>query len=479
MRGFRWRGPHCSRTIALRPLDVIVAGGGPAGVALATRLKRFGYDVALIVAPTEGAHRVETLNPAAQTQLEFEGLAPETGVACEFKIRWGAPDFERRAGPSILIDRRVFHEGLRRRAAEAGVKVVGGRAQELTKTAEGWQLRAGAHSYGARLLADATGRRGIAGRTRRRGPLLIGLHTVWTGENLPRSICVAAVADGWLWGAPMLDGCYAISVFQDPRQRKRGDDLASRIARVVARSEILMDAANLRIKGSITAEDATSSCADTTGAELSLFRVGDAAVALDPLSSSGVQSAVQSAIDAALAIHTFSQDPSTRSLIAAFLDSRAARRAARHAAYTAGFYGAAAEVFGSPFWAARAGSAPSLSRVVAPAWDQRIALSDDVRLRDEPCLVGDRIVLQRVVAPPSPAEPVAFVEGVEIAPLFDLISSDATTGGVIREWSASVGEPRALRLFWWAWRAGLLAPDSGPQANELDFRRGLEDRPVV
>ncbi len=372
MRGFRWRGPHWSRTIALRPLDVIVAGGAPAGVALATRLKRFGYDVALIAAPTEGAHRVETLNPATQTQLEFEGLAPETGVACEFKIRWGAPDFERRAGHSILIDRRVFHEGLRRRAAEAGVKVVGGRAQELTKTAEGWQLRVGAHSYGARLLADAIGPRGIAGRTRWRGPLLIGLYTVWTGENSPRSICVAAVADGWVWGAPMLDGCYAISVFQDPRERKRGDDLASRIARVVARSEILMDAANLRITGSITAHDATSSCADTTGAELSLFRVGDAAVALDPLSSSGVQSAVQSAIDAALAIHTFSQDP-TFSIVG------------RHAAPLATQLTPLAFMARRPRFLDRHSGPPepglphpfhALSR---SAWDQRIALSDDVR----------------------------------------------------------------------------------------------------
>jgi flavin-dependent dehydrogenase len=428
-------------------------------VALATRLKRLGYDVALIAAPIEGAHRFETLNPAAQAQLAFEGLAPETGVTCEFNTRWGRPDSERRVESSLLIDRRVFHQGLRRRAVEAGVKIVDGCAQQPTKTAEGWQLSAGTHTYVARLFADATGRRGIASRTRRRGPPLIGLHTVWTGQNMPRSICVAAVADAWVWGAPMPDGCYAISVFQDPREGKRGGDLPARVARVVADSAILKGAVNPCVTGAVTVRNATSSCDEAPHEMLRLFRVGDAALALDPLSSAGVQSALQSAVDTALAIHTLSQDPSTGNLVADFLDHRAARRAVRHATHTAGFYGAAAEVFATPFWTVRAGPAPSPSRAVTPAWDQRIALSAEAQLRDEPCLAEDHIALRRVVIPAGPTEPVAFVDGVEIAPLFDLISSDATTGGVIRKWSMNVGESRALRLFSWAWRLGLLVPE--------------------
>jgi hypothetical protein len=52
---------------------------------------------------------------------------------------------------------------------------------------------------------------------------------------------------------------------------------------------------------------------------------------------------VQSAIDAANAIHTLIQDPSAAVLVADFLDRRLARRAARHAAYTGSFYRTAAE----------------------------------------------------------------------------------------------------------------------------------------
>jgi flavin-dependent dehydrogenase len=456
MPGYPRRDPSCSRAITLRLFDVIVAGAGPAGVVLAIRLARLGYDVVLIAAPAETAHRFETLNPAAQAQLAFEGLAPESAITCNFEIRWGTPDFEPRATPCLLIDRYMFHERLRRCAIGAGVRVVEGRAQVPEKTADGWRICVGPHAFDARLLADATGRRGIAHKAQKRGPPLIGLHTVWVGENLPRSIRVEAVADGWIWGAPMPDGRYATSVFHDPRDRRREGDLVSRVARVVACSEILNDATNLRMMDNVAAQDATPSGSKATDEMLRIFRVGDAALALDPLSSSGVQSALQSAVDAALAIHTLSQDPSADALVTDFLVRRSARRAARHAVYTSGFYGAAAEVFATPFWTARAGPAPAPPPVVAPAWDQRIALSAEVRLRAEPCPVEDRLALRRVVCPPGAAEPVAIVDGVEIAPLFELISSDATTGGVIRDWSATVGEPRALRLFSWAWRTGLL-----------------------
>jgi hypothetical protein len=189
---------------------------------------------------------------------------------------------------------------------------------------------------------------------------------------------------------------------------------------------------------------------------LLLFHVGDAALALDPLSSSGVHSAVQSAIDAASAIHTLIQEPTSAVLVADFLHRRLARRAARHAAYTGSFYRTAAESFETPFWTGRAGPALLPSPVVAPAWHEQISISPKIQLRDEPCLVGNRIAVRRVVALPAAAEPVAFVEGVEIASLFDSLSSDATTGEMIGQWSASLGEPSALRLFSWAWRAGVL-----------------------
>ena len=230
MPGFRRQGLRYWKTIPLKQpdlrADVLVAGAGPAGVALAMRLKRLGYDVILAAAPANAAHGFEMLNPAAQEQLAFEGLSAGHGVAAEFEIRWRSGDFELRAQPSmsLLVDRRAFHAGLRRRAAEAGIRTLEGRAEAPEKRADGWRLRIGAREASARLLVDATGRRGMPPAVRRRGLPLIGLHTSWTGERLPSAVRVAAARDGWVWDAPKPDGGYTTSAFQDGRLAKAGGD---------------------------------------------------------------------------------------------------------------------------------------------------------------------------------------------------------------------------------------------------------------
>jgi 2-polyprenyl-6-methoxyphenol hydroxylase-like FAD-dependent oxidoreductase len=455
-------------TIPLKPsdfhADIVVAGAGPAGVALAMRLKRLAYDVVLATATANAAHTFEILNPGAQEQLAFEGLSAGRGVAAEFEIRWRPGDFERRAQPStsFLVDRRTFHAELRRSAVEAGIRTLDGRAESPEKAVNGWRLRIGTREASARLLVDATGRRGMTAAVRRRGPPLIGLHASWIGERLPSAVRVAASRDSWVWGAPKPDGGYTTSVFQDARLAKAGGGRVARIDRIVAQSGILEGAAHAELAGDVAASNSTPHVAFAQE-QLSLFRIGDAALALDPISSSGVQVALQSAVDAALAIHTLREDPGAGAMVESFLERRLERRAARHAAWTMALYGEAAKHFATPFWTGRAGAASPAERLPPPAPDQPVGLGTGVRLQDEPCPVGDRISMRRVVAPPGAAEPVAIVDGIEIAPLFALISPGATVVSLLRQWSTRIGEDQAFRLVGWAWRAGLL----GPQGSKL------------
>ena len=466
MPGCRRRGPRSLRAVPLKQsdlrVDVLVAGGGPAAVVLGMRLKRLGYDVVLAATAPNAAHGFEMLNPAAQEQLAFEGFSAERGIAVEFEIRWRAGDFEPRAQPSrsLLVDRRAFHAGLWSRAAEAGIRTLEGHAESPEKGADGWRLRVGEREASARLLVDATGRRGIAPAARRRGPPLIGLHASWVGEQLPGAVRVAAARDGWVWGAPKPDGGYTTSVFQDGRLAKAGRDRIAWTRHIVAESGILNGAARIELAGDVAASNATMHVA-VAQERLSLFRVGDAALALDPISSSGIQAALQSAVDTALAIHTLSEEPCQGLMVESFLERRLDRRAARHAAWIAAFYGEAAKAFGTPFWTVRAGASPSTQPVPPPAADQPIALGPGVRLRDEPCPVSDRVAMRRVVAPPGAAEPIAIVDGVEIAPLFALVSPRTMVMNLVLEWSARIGKDKAFRLFGWAWRAGLLVSEQG------------------
>ena len=221
---------------------------------------------------------------------------------------------------------------------------------------------------------------------------------------------------------------------------------------------ILEGAADAELAGDVAAANATPHVAFAQE-RLSLFRIGDAALALDPIASSGIQAALQSAVDATLAIHNISEDPATGAMVESFVERRLERRAARRATWTAAFYGEVAKVFATPFWTARVGAAaPSPEPLSPPVPDQPVGLGPGVRLQEEPCPVGDRIAMRQVVGPPGAAEPIAIVEGVEIAPLFALLLPRATVMNLLLEWSARIGEDQAFRHFGWAWCAGLLGP---------------------
>jgi flavin-dependent dehydrogenase len=216
MRGCRRRRLRCSRRADLkRPdldADVLIAGAGPAGVALALRLQRLHYNVVLVAPPIQTAHALETLSASAHEQLVFLGLPPLLGRTVEFEIKWHADVFERRSGSMemLLVDRRSFHAGLQRHAVQGGVRLFRGRVNMLAHASDHWRLRIGAAEARARLIVDASGRRGLRPALRQRGLPLIGLHAVWAANRLPRTVRLAASADGWVWGAPNNDGSYAI-----------------------------------------------------------------------------------------------------------------------------------------------------------------------------------------------------------------------------------------------------------------------------
>ena len=446
----------------MRRFDVAIAGAGPAGVALALRLRRLGHDVVLFTAPSPAAHGFETLNPAAQAQLAFEGLTPEAGAVCRCETRWDEARFAARQ-TYLLVDRRQFHRGLEARARDTGVTVIAARAQAAAPVNDGWRIEAGGGAFYARFFADATGRVGLSGRAQRRGPPLIGLHSIWSCERAPGAIRIAAAPDAWVWGAPTPDGRYAVSVFEDPRQGRHNGDLASRTLRAVSQSQLFEGAGEVRLDGGVCARDATPS--RRTAVKGPLFRLGDAATTLDPLSSAGIQSALQSAVDAAMAIHTQARDPGAAGLVAEFLERRLTRRALHHAAYAASFYAAAAPRFSSPFWALRAaGAAKPPEPVAPPAPGQAVALNAEALLTEEPCLLADGVARRRAVTAPGLGAPVAFVAGVDLAPLLEKLPPEATPENILRAWSAQVGTARAQRVIAWAWRTGVLA--AAPSARK-------------
>jgi flavin-dependent dehydrogenase len=456
-------------------VDVLVVGGGPAGVALALRLKRLGYDV-LLVSPQnprlQSPHKFETLTPATQDQLRVLGLQSALEAArrvqVDFEICWASDRFEARAA-SDLIDRNAFLVALRKLPSDADIEVCDGRVGAFRRTECGWQATLtsteGSKEGKTRYLVDATGRRGLFSSRSRRGPALIAVHAIWSGEHLPRTLRVAASPEAWVWGAPTTDGRYVTTVFEDPREAKRkGRDLHERVNRAVAESGALRGASRLVLLALTGVSNATPRIKNAHDGQ-AFFRVGDAVLTVDPLSSSGVQAALQSAVDTALAIHTLRFEPRAMTLVETFLNRRLERRRAHHAAWAAIFYREGSGRFSDVFWAERAGTAGNdiaeagaEARAPLPPPFQLVALDSAVQIAPEPCAIGDLIELREAVNHPSLADPVVFVEGIEISNLLARVAPASKARSVVRDWSGYVGRDSAVRIFSWAWRNRLISP---------------------
>jgi flavin-dependent dehydrogenase len=138
-------------------IDLLVAGGGPAGLATAIHAARAGLE-AVVVERREGAVDKacgEGLMPHALRQLRVLGADPPgvpfRGITYLDADRAVTGRF--RAGPGLGVRRTCLHTSLLEAAAQAGVRIVHGEVGDVTQDAT--SVRCG--EFRARYLAAADG----------------------------------------------------------------------------------------------------------------------------------------------------------------------------------------------------------------------------------------------------------------------------------------------------------------------------------
>ena len=332
----------------------------------------------------------------------------------------------------------------------------GGRATTGPRTLE---LHAGA-TTGPRTLALH------AGATT--GPRTLALHATWRGGPVHdgTQTRIEAIAEGWLWGAWPPGGAFRAMAFVDPPTLLgEGRDKASLYHRLLASSELFAELVSGAAQaGPVHACDATTYAVANAIDETSL-RAGEAAFAIDPLSSSGVQTAIQTGLAAAAAAHTILAAGGDPSAATEYYAGMVRHAAARHAATAASLYAEHRLHANAPFWQRRSAGA-ALPRQTAPA-PTTVAdllalparLPDDAALRPTPVLVGDRVEWRRALDHPALDRPVAFLGGDEIAPLIDVLHRSPTLAEAIRRWDELLPGDRATAIAGWLHARGLLVAD--------------------
>jgi flavin-dependent dehydrogenase len=273
----------------LSKVDILIAGAGPAGCAVALEALAGGYSVTLCEAPRASAplHLGEIARPGEFTE------GAEFRTESESFVLWSGPGIGVAwSNPAAQIDKHAFNENLRRQVIRAGAQYLPEtRVLSLERTAGRWRIDTNTGKIDTAWIADATGR--VAAIARRLGARRIAFDRLtattvtYPPVGRPTQHLVEAAENGWWFCAnhPALGtvGTY----FTDNDLRTDFDDALrqSHCAKAFlppSRSS----------SPNILAAGTTMLC---PVAGEGWFAVGDAAWSCDPLSSSGISNAFRSA----------------------------------------------------------------------------------------------------------------------------------------------------------------------------------------
>ena len=463
--------------------DVCVVGGGPAGAGFALRMAQLGHTVALVERERfPRPHVGESLVSAVLPLLDVLGIRREIEAAAFLRprgtiLQWAGATEYRRSSPAagFQVDRGQFDAIVLDAARAAGVQVVQpGRAMPPARHGDHWRTAVsgdgGTFTVASRMVADAAGRPGWLRRSRHvASPRTLAIYAYWRDVPLrgPETRVEAGDAH-WYWGAPLPGGLFNVAVFVDrstavPAIRSAG--AGPLYEHLVARSSLLAECRRGHRTGRVQVCEATPSYVESP-VTLDTVSIGEAAFAIDPLSSQGVHSALGSALHAAASAHTIIERPADAALALAFYGQAQRDAAAFHARAAGRGYREALGTWPGLFWQRRAGedsqaTSPdprmtSAAQRATPDLSTTVRVCDGVRVVTAPVVVHDFVVPGTRILMPGVDHDVAFVGDVEVGPLLVMAQQPVSVERLLETWGARIDRDRALAIFESLWAHGML-----------------------
>jgi flavin-dependent dehydrogenase len=404
--------------------------------------------------------------------IEAAGFPSVTGVW----VNWARqPTLRQDPGEKgLLVDRGEFDRRLLARARAFGVRVHQP-ARVLKQTHDGAKWHLAVESDGAStqldadFVADAGGRRGVSRqRHTRTSAATLAVYGYWRGKSLPTMPRIEAGQDGWYWGVPLPDGSYNTLVFLDPHQFRSasGTTILERFLRLLDCSTLMNDCRDAELIAPVRAIDATPYLSgDCVAAHR--VQLGDAALAIDPISSSGVQKTIQTALSGAIVANTLLRRPESADAALSFYRAQLGEAFERHHRWAGEHYRDVAERCARPFWQQRAGQQAASDAAPLPAIDARgfattpMELSSELEFAPTPCLQGDFVSLASALHHPRLVSPVAFLGGCELAPLLRMLPRGGTPLQIARSWSNHMSLESGLAIAGWLVNHGILVEQRG------------------
>jgi len=425
---------------------ILILGAGPAGAACAIGLRRLGYPVTL-VSDWRRFAAVEGVSQRVLDALRHAGLGGALGQAAmpaTRHVRWNGEQLQ--LNQEFLLDRQRFDAALRDELRRAGVVLVEGRVREVQRE-HGYQVKL---EHGPVLqggfLVEARGRQAPLASDRLRGPETVSLLNLWQSTPGPPASAVESLDDGWAWMARLADGrCYwqitldAGAAGLPGRAQLPGYCADRRRQSALVRE--LFDPQALQ-PAPVHARSSTAILAgDCAGSDW--LRVGDAAMAVDPLSGNGIFQSLSSALQAPVVINTLLRMPERAALARQFHQQRIEQLFLRFARMGRDFYRQEQRLGGQPFWRNRQDWPDEQPMHVAAQWSA-------VRIERRPVLRDGWVDQTEVVVTADQPLGIWHLQGIELAPLVAKLQAGAAIDevlsgrapdqqGMLRRWLAEQG----------------------------------------
>ena len=354
--------------------DIAIAGAGPAGAAIARRLAQAGCRVALLERSCFDGPRVgESLAPNVQPLLadlgvwqEFVDLKPLPSYGT--RSVWGGPletEHSHLQNPYLCgwhIDRVAFDRMLAESAVNAGAQLLPGvkvlRCVSASNGGFSLSLSRGDELH-ADFVIDATGRGSTLARRLGAKSLtfdrLVGVAAQFENANAGARCytLVETTADGWWYSAPVGNDRSVVMLMTD------GDLICSQGTKDLPLWSKALSRAGLTSAGVAGCEmkwgprvfsAVSQRLQRTDNCRKRWLAVGDAALAVDPISGSGVVRALRTAKAAAATV--LSCLDGDQSAIASYEAARD-QECTEYLFTRAGYYGIERRWPNAPFWQRR------------------------------------------------------------------------------------------------------------------------------